>query len=120
MKRFLAIFFLVGVLAPTAWADTACEAERLLDFIESSQCTFVRNRNKYDAADARAHIQRKYDYIEGRIETTEQFIKYAATESSTSGEPYTVICAGGEEPSADWLKRELARLRAASECAGGR
>lgn len=120
MKRSFAIFFLVGLLVPAAWADTACEAERLLDFIESSQCTFVRNGDKYDAAGARAHIQRKYDYIKGRIETTEQFIKYAATESSISDEPYSVICSGREEPSADWLKRELARFRAASECAGGR
>jgi hypothetical protein len=116
MKRPLVCVFLFGLLTPTAWADTACEVERLLGFIEKSQCTFVRNGYKYDAADARAHIQRKYDYIEDRVETTEQVIKYAATESSMSGEPYSVICSGLEEPSAEWLIRELARIRAASEC----
>lgn len=120
MKGPLLFVCLFGLLVPTAWADTACEVESLLGFIEKSQCTFVRNGDKYNAADARTHIQRKYDYVKDRIETTEQVIKYAATESSISGEPYSVICAGREEPSADWLKGELARLRAASECAGSR
>ena len=120
MKRLLPLFSLLVLLTPAAWADTACEVERLLGFIENSQCTFVRNGDKYDAANARAHIERKYDYIKDRIETTEQVIKYAATESSISGKPYSVICSGREEPSADWLKRELARLRATSECGGDR
>jgi hypothetical protein len=93
-------------------ADSIQEISHLLTFVADSGCTYVRNGKQYDAAKAREHIERKYEYLRDRISTTEQFIKYAATESSTSGQPYTVICSGQEEPSADWLSRELARYRA--------
>ena len=93
-------------------ADSIQEIAHLLTFVADSGCTYVRNGKQYDATEAREHIERKYDYIRERISTTEQFIQYAATESSMSGQPYSVICSGQEEPSADWLNRELARYRA--------
>lgn len=102
---------LLATSLPAA-ADSIQEIAHLLTFVADSGCTFVRNGNQYDAGEAREHIERKYDYIRDRISTTEQFIKYAATESSISGKPYTVICSGQEEPSADWLNRELTRYRA--------
>lgn len=98
-------------------ADSIQEIAHLLTFVADSGCTYVRNGNQYDATEAREHIERKYDYIRDRISTTEQFIKYAATESSISGQPYTVICSGQEEPSADWLNRELDRYRATTPTA---
>ncbi len=95
-----------------AYADTQSEIDHLLGFIETSDCVFVRNGDKHDAAAARDHIERKYAYAKRWINTTEQFIEYTATKSSTTGKGYSVICAGREEPSADWLKRELRRFRA--------
>ena len=108
-----AALMMCAMTLPAA-ADTNGEIDHLLAFVGSSGCTYVRNGKEYNAAEAREHIERKYDYIRDRINTTEQFIQYAATESSISGKPYTVTCGGREEPSADWLKRELAGYRAAA------
>jgi hypothetical protein len=115
MKRQMpAVILILWSIGLGAWADTQQEIDHLLGFIGSSQCTFVRNGEERDSASARSHIEKKYDYARRWIDTTDQFIEYTATKSSISGEPYRVICAGREEPSADWLKRELARFRAGS------
>jgi hypothetical protein len=51
------------------------------------------------------------DHFKKRVKTTEGFIKYAATKSSMSGKPYMVRCDGREMSNADWLNRELQKLR---------
>ena len=112
--RAHALLLILFSLIPAASADTTQEIDHLLDFIGSSSCIFIRNAAEYDATAARSHIERKYEYARKWIETAEQFIEYTATRSSISGEPYRVICSGREELSADWMRRELARFRAAS------
>jgi hypothetical protein len=91
------------------------EIEALLDFVEKSGCLFIRNGSEHPSADARAHLQKKLDYLKdkGRLDSPEDFIAKAATESSMSGEPYQVNCQGRLQPSAQWLDAELARLRQA-------
>lgn len=118
MRHVRAALLILWSVSPAALADTQCEIDRLLDFVGKSPCSFIRNGEAHERADARAHIERKYDYAKRHIQTTEQFIEYTATESSTSGKPYRVRCSGREEPSASWLKRELARLRQGSVCDG--
>jgi hypothetical protein len=118
MRPIPIVFFFLWLFSPASQADTRCEIDLLLDFIGKSQCNFIRNAEAHDSADARAHIERKYKYAKRWVETTEQFIEYTATKSSTTDEPYRVTCSGREELSADWLKRELARLRAESKCKG--
>jgi len=112
--RALALLLILFSFTVAASADTTREIDHLLEFIGSSSCTFFRNGEEYDATAARGHIERKYKYAQKWIETAEQFIEYTATRSSISGEPYRVICSGREELSADWVKRELARFRAAA------
>ena len=53
-----------------------------------------------------------YDYFRDRIETTEEFIEYSATKSTTSGKYYIVICEG-QPPirTQEWLLRELDSYR---------
>jgi NADH:ubiquinone oxidoreductase subunit B-like Fe-S oxidoreductase len=46
-----------------------------------------------------------------RIKSTEDFIRYAATQSSLSGQPYQVSCGGIEMPTAEWLMEALVRFR---------
>ena len=111
MRQLPAVFLLLWSVGLAASADSTREINRLLDFIGSSHCTFLRNGKEYDSSAAQTHIAGKYDYARRWIETAEQFIEYAATKSSLSGKPYRVICSGREEPSSDWLKRELARFR---------
>jgi hypothetical protein len=93
--------------------DNGSEAEisHLLEYIDTSDCRFIRNGTEYDAQEARQHIEKKYDYIKSRLSTTDGFIRYAATESSFTGRPYEVICNGDRQTSASWLQTELARYR---------
>jgi len=110
IARFMAIVFLVSSpLTPAAMQD---EIQHLLRFIESSGCEFERNGTVYDSKEARSHIERKYDYTKSRVDVTEDFIKYAATKSSMSGNKYQVTCDGKQQTSADWLHNELSRYRA--------
>jgi hypothetical protein len=120
MHKATAILMILCSVSLLTWADTTAEIDHLLGFIASSPCRFVRNGEEYDAADARAHIARKYNYAKRWIQTAEQFIEYTATKSSTTGQAYRVICPGGEEPSADWLTRELVRFRAGSGDGNGK
>ena len=87
------------------------EIDHLLRYIETSGCTFSRNGTNHDSRDAGTHIRKKYAYATRWIRSTEDFIRYAATKSSTSGRPYLVICDGVEVPTAEWLADELTRFR---------
>ena len=86
----------------------------LLDAVAGSQCQFNRNGSWYEGAQARAHLQKKYDYLEQKklVASTEQFIERAASESSISGKRYQIRCPGTSTvDSAAWLKERLAGLR---------
>jgi hypothetical protein len=102
--------------ATPAWASsTAEEIAALLDFVAGSGCEMVRNGSIHDAAEARSHLERKLAYLRdrNRIGSAEDFIELAASRSSLSGRDYTVRCTGeSERASGDWLRAELARLRA--------
>jgi len=95
----------------TSRANMGLEIEHLLQYIDASDCSFIRNGKSYDSIDAGAHIRKKYAHIKKRIKTTEDFIKYAATKSSLSGRPYQIICNGEKMVTAEWLDRELNRFR---------
>jgi hypothetical protein len=100
--------------------DQSTQIAYLIDFIRHSPCTFIRNGSDYDGAAAADHIQQKYDYLSGRINSVEDFITYAATKSSFSGRPYLVRCADGQEqPAADWLRTELKAYISRSGTAAG-
>lgn len=44
-------------------ADARREIAQLISSLDGSQCRFQRNGSWYDGSDARAHLQRKYDYL---------------------------------------------------------
>ncbi|MDQ1922237.1 DUF5329 family protein [Massilia pseudoviolaceinigra] len=115
---------LIAALAAALWSAgsafaatpdvTRTEITRLLDAVEKSQCQFNRNGSWHDARAARAHLQKKYDYLDKKklLTSTESFIERGATGSSMSGEAYQMRCPGtAVVNSADWLKAELARVR---------
>jgi hypothetical protein len=89
------------------------EIDHLLNYVAHSACTFVRNGTEYPADKARDHLAGKYQWAGSRVATAEDFIKYLATQSSMSGEPYHVRCGRTEALSATWLNEELARYRKA-------
>ena len=92
-------------------ADTDIEIKHILEYIEHSKCTFIRNGTEYNTKQALVHIQRKYEYTKRWIKSAEDFIKYTLTKSSMSGRPYTVRCDGREILCAEWLSEELKRFR---------
>jgi len=95
-------------------ADTQAEIRFLLAHIEQSNCLFWRNGEWHVPDDAREHIEQKYQTAErwGFVDSAEDFIHYAATESTISGDPYKVQCDGqAEMASADWLTHALKTYR---------
>lgn len=110
----LGLFANLAMALPTP-APVRAEIDTLLAKLTSSGCQFDRNGTWYDATEAKSHILRKLDYLEGKttIQTTEQFIELAASKSSSSGKPYRVKCGGeGAVASQQWLSQQLNGIRA--------
>jgi hypothetical protein len=110
------------VLAPVARAEPPAivqqEVNYLLRYVGDSGCKFKRNGSWSDSKTAEAHVRRKYDFLvkRGLVDTTQDFIDRAATESSLSGQPYEIKCGGDSPmPSSLWLRDELARYRASKQ-----
>jgi hypothetical protein len=90
------------------------EVTYLLGSVASSHCQFNRNGSWYEGEEARAHLQKKFDYLDKRnmAPTAELFIERGASTSSTSGKPYQIRCPGAAPvDSATWLSAQLARYR---------
>ncbi|WP_313443392.1 YfeK family protein [Stenotrophomonas sp.] len=104
--------------APFAHAAPGPQAQReiaqLIASLDGSQCRFQRNGSWHDAAEARAHLQRKYDYLlkKDKVDSAEQFIERAASQSSMSGKTYRIQCPGQpEQTAAAWFGARLQALR---------
>jgi hypothetical protein len=118
LNRFAAAVLFAGIhIAAFAAPEPKVQAEiaHLLDYVATPGCQFNRNGSWYEGAEAKSHLQKKYDYLVKRdlVTDAESFIAGAATESSMSGKPYLVRCGGGQAvASAVYMKEELARFRA--------
>lgn len=109
---------LMAAILPGMAADLSAasrsEIDALLNRLGASGCQFNRNGSWYSATDAKAHLNKKLNYLieKKEVASTEQFIALAASSSSMSGKDYQVRCAGGPAvPSATWLKTELQTIR---------
>ena len=115
MRRVVVLLLLL-VFATSSEAEpapaSAAEIAHLLDAVEASQCTFIRNGTPHPSAEARAHMELKYDHVRRRVDTAEDFIELAGSQSSITGRAYLVECA--DEPqrrSRDWLLERLHAFR---------
>jgi hypothetical protein len=119
MRSALLPLLLVAVLAApgrAVAADTAeQEIEYLLRFVAASGCTFIRNGDAHDAPDAADHLRLKYNRGRRYADSAEHFIDRLATQSSWSGETYTVTCAGDTRGSGQWLHQALEQYRQDSD-----
>jgi len=121
--------FLVSVLATALGLSAAAapapsparpEITALLSRLQSSNCTFNRNGTWYSAPEAKEHLLKKLEYLEGKsaVQTAEQFIELAASSSSMSGKPYLVRCgASAPEGSKSWLSTQLKAVRSSAAAA---
>ncbi|WP_396269530.1 DUF5329 family protein [Ideonella sp.] len=99
--------------APTP-APIRAEIDALMGKLVASGCQFDRNGSLHSGAEAKSHILRKLDYLEGKstLQSTEQFIELAASKSSRSGKPYFVKCGSDAAvESQRWLTQQLQVIR---------
>ena len=115
MKKLnLALALITGLFSLNtgfAYANKDAEIQHLLNYVENSQCLFIRNGSEHNGPDAKAHIVKKYNYFKSRIDSAEKFIEYSATKSTMSGKKYKVRCDDKEYLTAQWLNDELNNYR---------
>jgi Family of unknown function (DUF5329) len=84
----------------------------LLDYVEKSDATFIRNGQKHAPQEAANHIKAKYEHFKKEIKTPEDFIRLSATKSLLTGKPYLVRTPDGKEMRLDeWLTEALKQYR---------
>ena len=104
---------LLCLIVPTIVSAREAKEQARIDFllraVETSKgLTFIRNGKAHDAQDAASHLRKKLDYGGERIQTAEQFIKHAASESSATRQNYKVRLADGTTvDAADYFTKQL-------------
>jgi len=107
----LSLFLIFNLYSQTSKFSEKEKITYLLDELEKSKLTFIRNGDEYSSKEAREHMQKKLNYAGNRITTADQFITYIATKSSLSGKFYYVKYPDGKKiESAIWLREILAKL----------
>ncbi len=115
LSALAALALPVNASAAPLPAPARAEVDALLVQLQSSGCEFNRNGTWHNATDAKAHLLRKLDYLEGKnlVQSAEQFIEQGASSSSMSGKSYEVRCgATPAVPSQRWLLERLKTIRA--------
>jgi len=103
--------FAADTPSPKAALSEQAKISALLDALETSDVTFIRNGTAMSGKDARKHLQGKLDELSGQVHTANDFITKVATQSRETGKPYMIREKDGKEvPSADWFKYKMARL----------
>ena len=99
MRRTLTTLLALIALPMLLFARDAREQQRIDYLIQSFSsfkgAVFIRNGKEYDAQAARDHLQTKLNYAGERVKTAEQFVKYCASESSMTHQPYKIRLADG-------------------------
>lgn len=118
LRLLLVLMLWLPAFAGAAAVDTTTRNEiaGLMQALQQSGCRFQRNGTWYDAAQARSHLQRKYDYLLKRdlVASSERFIELAGSHSSMTGRAYKVACNGNaEQDAASWFNQQLQLLRRA-------
>jgi hypothetical protein len=117
MIRFLLGLSAIAVLLTGGPVDAVQlrmhnEIDHLFQYIETSECSFIRNDNFYPSEKAVEHINKKYKHFLDRIQSAENFIEYSATKSELTGKLYYVKCPEHSRVRLnDWLLAELKRIR---------
>nr|WP_315474159.1 DUF5329 domain-containing protein [uncultured Rhodoferax sp.] len=110
----IALLLSVSTFALDGIRSISQEVDALLRTLQYSRCQFNRNGQWYSAGEATAHLKSKLEYLHAKetINSTEDFIELAASNSSLSGVPYKVKCGDqGVVTSHKWLTEQLNILR---------
>jgi hypothetical protein len=105
---YLTVLFALVFSGAAASAAEDAEVTYLLDWVAASDCTFVRNGEAHEAAEAAEHLAMKYRRVRRWIDSADEFIDRIASGSSLSGRDYLVQCPGvAEQTSRAWLSNAL-------------
>jgi len=117
LKLILSLFLILPLFA--AELSDHQKIKKLLEAVEQSNLTFIRNGKEYDASKARKHLEYKYNYVlkgfwfwqKGEKVTVKKFIDKIASGSSTTGKPYYIKTnAGTKVPTKEWLYKKLKEI----------
>ena len=113
MRAFLLFIILISSSAMAVeQAQTQnidLDVKRLIQFVEHSNCQFVRNGKPYSPRKSAMHIEKKYQHFKAEINSIDKFIELAASKSMLSGRPYQVVCPNSEPVSAGIWMRMMTR-----------
>jgi hypothetical protein len=85
--------------------------EYLIERLRESHLTFYRNREPHTGKEAANHVSMKRFRAGGLVKTARDFIKYIASRSSQTNQPYMVRLANGEMmPVKELLSNELEKI----------
>ena len=109
----IVILATIFISSPSGADDELTGAiQYLLNFVENSDCTLIRNGKNHTPQEAVAHIKRKYNHFKDEIKTPEDFIRLTASQSLISKKPYMVKTRDGRMlRSQDWLLEALQKYR---------
>ncbi|MCU0595407.1 MAG: DUF5329 domain-containing protein [Desulfobacterota bacterium] len=114
---FLVLLFLLSAGPEPAEAKDLSAEERqkiealLLGVEALTDARFVRNGKDYPAAAAAEFLRRKWQSLEAKVSSAEDFIDRVASVSSTTGQPYLIRFRDGREvPTAEFLRARLLHL----------
>lgn len=120
LVALFALLFVPLLQAAPVAPSVRAEIDALLSTFQKSGCQFFRNGSWHTASEARAHLLRKLEYLEGKnaVQSTEQFIERAASTSSFTGQPYLVKCGDtAAVKSKQWLSAQLKTIRSSGHSA---
>lgn len=100
-----------GAIAADLPPQHETEIQHLLGFVENSGCTFIRNGSENSPQAAADHLRLKYNRGKRYVNTAEQFIDRLASESSWTGNKYTINCGAEVQESGVWLHQALTEYR---------
>lgn len=113
----LAVIPILLLLASAGFAAESTESmdaeiDYLLDYVETSGCTFIRNGKEHEAESARGHLELKRKRGKRYYDSTEEFIEKIASSSSWSGKPYMIQCGDADaQPIKSWYLEALDTYR---------
>jgi len=103
-----------GTPAEGAAMTETQKIEALIATVEGlKDAVFIRNDEEHTAKEAADHMRMKWRWKRSQIETARDFIRVAASGSTTSGKAYVIRFGDGREvTSADYLTAALEKLEA--------
>ncbi len=130
MKINTLVFFTVLLIsffavAEVDFAKEEIKINKLLDLIEKSGATFIRNGEERSGKDAKEHLQYKvkmakrmfFFFGPERKVTIKEFIDEIASKSYISKEPYMIRLKPGEapRPASEWLHEQRVEIEKEEE-----